>query len=207
MSICSEDINELRQDNYKLEQKKYFIEKYGEKEGIERWNIAPRRFFFLYDYDEKCLLQSLKFNINSTIKDKKDIIIDNQEFIKIKIEKYNYKCSLFLIKDINNIVEKYCSNDLLSMTYFSLLKKEDVVKLNFFIENKNYEDEYDRFGEVNKYNLSLIFPLYLLCKLLLHNPNKIDDLLMKNKNVFLEYLSIGIRLFNELSFKNKIVYT
>ena len=197
MSISLDDINECRLINNQFNRKEYFIEKYGEQDGELKWKSSYLRLIYPYDLKEEDSLQLLENNINS--KNNRNMLLNCFEHAKVKINIQNYESkfqSNFFIKDISSIIESYCSNDLSAITYFSLLRKERVVKINFLLKLKNYEDEYDRIGKNNTYNLSLIFPVKLLCKLLLHNPNKIDKLLEENININLNYLSIGINLYN-----------
>jgi hypothetical protein len=201
MIITRNDINECRLINNQFETKEYFIEKYGEKMGEIKWKRSYSRILRPYNLEEKKCLKLLEDNITD-----KKIIFNNFEYVDINIKNYESKDqSNFFIKGISSIIEDYCSNDLSAITYFSLLRKERVVKINFSLKLKNYEDEYDRTGKRNIHNISLLIPIKLLCRLLLYNPFKIDNFLEETIDTNLNYLSIGLELYNNFLYKSSDV--
>ena len=202
MIITLDDINECRLINNQFKRKDYFIEKYGEKIGEIKWKDSPPRLLYPYNLEEKDSLKLLEDNISN-----KKIILNHFEHVEINIKNYESKNqSNFFIEDISSIIESYCIDDLSSITYFSLLRKERVIEINFLLKLKNYEDEYDRIGKYDIHNISLLIPIKLLCRLLLYNPGKIDKFLEKNRNINLNYLSIGINLYNNLLSMNRVIY-
>jgi hypothetical protein len=195
MSICLNDITECRIDNHILKQKDYFHKKYG-KYGERMWKEANRRFFFIYNFPEKTSLQMIRDSINDTIQRNININIDTG--IDVHIKNSDIKFSEFLIEDIHSIIIDYIKDDFFGLTFFSCIKKEQIVRIDFSINTTNYEDEYDIIGIKKNYRLCLHVPIYLLCRFLLHNPDKIDYLLMFNNIVNIDHMNIGFYLYNRL---------